>query len=425
MKKYPSLLLFLLLASPLSAQDEETNYEESLVPGYTLPDVLVTSSGERITDSSGWIKKRRPEILQLFRDHVYGNIPEGQVEVGARTISHREKALEGKAIREEVVITLSAGEKKIELNLLMYLPAAAESPVPVFLGLNFFGNHSVSPESDIQMPTAWVRNNQDFGISDNRSNNGIRGVRESRWQVNKIISRGYGLVTLYYGDIDPDYHDGFKNGVHALLPGEDHERTDTSWGSLAGWAWGLSRVVDYLENDDRIDKGKIAVIGHSRLGKASLWAGALDTRFSLVISNNSGCGGAALSRRAFGETVRRITTSFPHWFCGKFSEYGGNEAALPVDQHLLIALMAPRPVYVASAVEDRWADPKGEFLAAKNASPAYSLFGLEGLPADEMPEQNTPSAGHIGYHIRSGGHDVTAFDWEQYLNFADKHFFGK
>lgn len=422
MKKFLPLIYIFLFLPVMSAQDEDTNYEESLVPDYILPEILLTASGEKITNQSDWISKRRPEILQLFRDHVYGNIPEGKIDVSSRTISHRDRALEGKATRDEVVITLSAGEKKAELNLLIYLPAEAEGPVPVFMSLNFYGNHAVSPETDIQMPSAWTRNNQNLGIHDNRSHNGIRGVRESRWQVNKIIGRDYGLVTLYYGDIDPDFHDGFKNGVHSLFSEEGEDRSGSSWGSISAWGWGLSRVLDYLETDNRIESRKVALIGHSRLGKAALWAGAMDPRFSLVISNNSGCGGAALSRRAYGETVKRITASFPHWFCEKFSEYGGNESHLPVDQHMLIALMAPRPVYVASAQEDRWADPKGEFLAAKNASAVYSLFGLEGLPAQEMPEVDSPSTGTIGYHMRTGVHDVLAYDWEQYLSFADKHF---
>jgi hypothetical protein len=415
----PGLTFFLLLVSasiPLNAQKFVPNYDESKIPAYRLPDPLVFNNGIKVTDKKEWIK-RRDELFRIFENEVYGISPIWKGKLTATEISVKKDALSGKAVRKEIRLSLKNGNRELAMDILLYLPHSGK-PVPVFLGYNFGGNHSVTDEPGISVTSSWMRNNKENGITDNRATESGRGKATSNWQINEIISRGYGLATVYYGDVDPDYDDGFKNGVHGLY---DSKPDKTSWGSIAAWAWGLSRVMDYLETNPSVDSKKVIVIGHSRLGKTALWAGASDKRFAIVISNDSGCGGAALSKRIFGETVGSINASFPHWFCENFNKYNDKEDLLPVDQHELIALIAPRPVYVASAEDDQWADPKGEFFSCLNATPVYNLLGYEGLPVKEMPAVNKPVAGTIGYHVRSGGHDVKLFDWQQYLDFADHH----
>jgi len=404
-----------------AASDAEAaaNYDEAKVPQYTLPDPLVMQNGDKVADAEAWRTKRRPEILELFRTHVYGRSPARPAAMTFKPFDNEPKALDGKATRKQITVLFTGKDDGPKMDLLVYLPNDAKRPVPAFLLLNFGGNHAICTDPAIKLPTSWMRGGGQ-GVLNNRATEEGRGTTQSRFPLARILARGYALATVYYGDIDPDFHDGFHNGVHPAF--DQGKRQADSWGSIAAWAWGLSRALDYLETDKDIDAKHVAVLGHSRLGKTALWAGAEDERFAIVISNDSGCGGAALSRRAVGETVQRINTSFPHWFCDTYKKYNGKEGDCPVDQHELIALAAPRPVYVASAEKDLWADPKGEFLSCLHADPVYRLLGTEGLPAKEMPGLDKPVMGAIGHHIRTGGHDLTAYDWDRYMDFADKHY---
>jgi len=402
----------------MTMAEPSVNFNEARVAPYRLPELLKTAQGEPITTASQWTR-RRAELLRLFEDEIYGRSPDRPDRLRFVITSIEPAALHGLATRREVTLYLAKNGTGPKLHLLLYVPNHVTGPAPVFLGLNFKGNHAVAHDPGITLRSRWLAGEEGSSPCADES---PRGAEASRWQVETILTRGYALATMCYEDIEPDIDDGYQNGVQPLYYQPDQTRpAPNEWGAVAAWAWGLCRALDYLETDASVDARRVALVGHSRLGKAALWAGALDERFALVISNNSGCCGAALSRRDFGETVRRINSRYPHWFCENFKKYSDQVDQLPVDQHMLIALLAPRPVYIASGAEDLWADPRGEFLGAKHATPVYRLLGLEGLPAEEMPPVDHPIAGTIGYHIRHGGHDVLPYDWQQFLSFADRH----
>lgn len=426
MGKAKSYILLLWLAfESVHGYAQKFNYYEKLVPEYTLPDALKMQDGTPIKSIRSWERKRRPELLSLFQEHVYGQTRHVPKKLRYRVASTDRNALGGLATRKEVVIFL-ADDTTRRINLLVYLPNSQNSPVAMFMGLNFAGNQTIHADPGISMSKSWTRFANKPGFNqDGTANEGSRGAYASRWQLEAILEKGYGLATAYHGDLQLDRRDAatlpqnfytWYNQDRSLQPGEN------DWGIIGVWAWGLSRMMDYLEQDPDVDANRVALVGHSRLGKAVLWAGAQDERFAMVVSNNSGEGGAALARRKFGETVEEITQAAPHWFGANFKKFARKEEELPVDFHQLLALISPRPLYVASSSEDLWADPKGEYLSAYHAGAAYKLYKLNALCSSAPPAVGEPvQEGVIGYHNRKGAHDITRYDWDLYLSFADKH----
>ncbi len=389
------------------------NYDESKVPAYQLPELIDAATAEAKSFPKAW-RARREELLQTFAEQVYGTYPAAPFSVEYEELESG-TSCGGKALRQQWRVTIATQHGRLPIELLVFTPAQATAPVAGFLGLNFGGNHTVAADPQILITDSWVRDKKDGSTDGNKAVEAGRGSASSRWPIEQIVDAGMGVATAYYGDIDPDMDDQFQNGIHALFPehrasAEHPER----WGAIAAWAWGLSRLLDALEAQNmRVDAQRVSVVGHSRLGKTALWAGATDERFTAVISNDSGCGGAALSRRRVGETVARINHSFPHWFCPNFHQYDGNEDSLPIDQHQLLALVAPRRLYVASASEDHWADPPGEFLSLYLASGVF-----EKLAVTESERSKLSNSKRIGYHLRDGRHDITAWDWAHYIRFC-------
>jgi hypothetical protein len=375
----------------LSKSRPEFNYYEEKVPAYTLPQLLVTSDGRKVTDLKTWNEIRRPEILELFRQNIFGRVPETPYQKSFKVVSIDKNALDGNATLKLVDITISSEGKAIVIHLTLFTPNKKAKPAPVFLLIDNRGPVNTDP---------------------------LRKNKSEFWPVEEAIARGYGMAVFNNADLDPDNFDDFKNGIHGLL--DRSPRTGNSWGALAAWGWGAGRCLDYLVTDKDVAGNRVAVVGHSRGGKAALWAGAEDQRFAMVVSNESGCGGAALARRRFGETVGRISSTFPHWFCSNYSKYNNNEDSMPVDMHMLLALTAPRALYVDCAAEDLWGDPRGSYLSLFNAVPAFNLAGINCTIPETMPPLNKQViSGKVGFHIRDGGHNMLLSDWNRFMDFAD------
>ena len=358
-----------------------------------LPELLTSVAGTETTSASDWQNRRRQEVLDLFRTYIYGRAPVGKpTNLHFETVRTSDTAMSDKATLKILRIQYSGPSGQGAIDLTVYIPNDVPKPVPGFLYMSM-------AQKDIDSTQA---------------------IQSSLWPSENIIKRGYMTAAFHCSDLDPDFYDNFKNGVHGIYDPNDRPRPADAWGTIAAWGWGASRAMDYFESDKDIDEHKIGILGHSRCGKAALWCGAEDQRFALVVSNNSGCTGAAITRRKKGETVKIINDHFPHWFCDNYKRFNDREDQLPVDQHMLIALVAPRLVYVASASEDDWADPAGEFLSCVYAEPVYKLFGLTALGTSQMPLPNTPiHNGHIAYHLRTGKHDLTEYDWDCFMDYAD------
>jgi hypothetical protein len=402
----------------------QTNPDQNRQPAMPahLPNPLVLADGTPITTPASWAKQKE-ELLKLFTGQMYGRIPARPAQMRFQVNEIYRQALGGKATREQVSILFLGKQDGPRMDLLVYVPNHIKQP-PVILGFNFWGNETINPDNGIRLSDRWIESSGGSSIDlacvkKNRPTEACRGIDQSRWPVEKIIDAGYALATAYRGDVDPDRKDGFDESIRSAWPKLAHGGDNFS--TIAAWAWAMSRALDYLEQDGLVDGRRVIAFGWSRLGKAAIWAGATDPRFVAVISNESGAGGAKVFHDVHGETVELLNTRFPYWFCNNFKQYNGRDANLPFDQNEVLALIAPRPLYIASAILDGNANPQAEFLGALAVAPVYRLLGSAGLPASVWPSVDQPILGRVSYHVRSGVHSVTSFDWDQYLRFCDAY----
>lgn len=393
---------------------------EKLPSQKDLPDPLLAFNGQKIGSAEQWRSQRRPELKALFEFYMYGRAPAAPDNLRATVVHRDEKYFGGKATKKDLTLTFGP-EGTPPLHLLLVVPNKRQRPAAVFVGANFHGNHTLVDDPTVALPTVWVPS-RGPEVEHNRATDAGRGTSLGVWNLEGSIDRGYAVASFYCGDVDPDKPD-FSDGVHAAYyKSGQTEPGPHEWGTIAAWAWGISRAVDYLITDDDLDAKRIAVVGHSRLGKTALLAAAMDERIAMAIPLQAGCGGTAPSRGKVGESVKQINDHFPHWFCDTFKQFNSQVDRLPFDQHSLVALVAPRPVLFANAVEDQWANPAGQFEVLKAANPVYRLLGVDGLNVEQMPENGRLVGDCLGYFIRPGKHSMTLIDWQAFWNFADQHF---
>ncbi len=417
MRRLVTLVAPLVLATAAHADLPETS---QLPSQPNLPDPLVQFNGERVTTRDQWFQKRRPELKSLFQHYMYGYLPAAPKSVEAKVEHEDQQAFGGKATLKELSLAFGPPEWP-RIHLLLVVPNGRKEPAPAFVGMNFCGNHALVKDPGVRLPTAWMYPNR-VGVQDNHATESGRGTQIHTWALEQSVDRGYAVATFYNGDVDPDRIDA-REGIQPhlrkaglLLPGPD------AAGTIAIWTWGIHRAVDYLVTDKEVDKSRIAVVGHSRLGKTALLAAAFDDRIAMAIPLQAGCGGTAPSRGKVGESVKQINDRFPHWFDGVFKDFNERTDRLPFDQNDLVALVAPRAVLFSNAVEDSWANPQGQFQVLQAADPVYRFLGAGGLDAQRMPGVGKLVDSRLGYYIRPGKHSMTKDDWKVFLDYADKQF---
>jgi hypothetical protein len=387
-----------------------------------MPDLLTMQDGTKVLTADDWFQKRRPELKNLIQHYMYGFPPVASETVTAEIVRTDHQSLQGKAVLQEIALRFGP-QSKGQINLLLIKPAKPKGKTPVWVGLNFNGNHTVLADPKIALPTSWMRDSKP-GVVNNRATEAGRGTETDGWPAELLVDRGYALATAYYGDIDPDKPD-WSDGVHSIYykPGQTKPAAN-EWGSVAAWAWGLSRMIDYLVSREEFDHAKIAAIGHSRLGKTALLAGALDERIAIVCPHQSGTGGCALSRDNNQETVERINRVFPHWFCGNFQAFGNHEDKIPFDQHAVMALCAPRAILDTEGLQDKWANYDNSFRSLQGAHKVYEFLGKKGLKAGRPVEQDEPFSdanfGELVQYRRDSKHVLSSDYWKRILDFSDR-----